>query len=79
MAHLTGKPSDPGPCRKRRGGRFAYATQSSVAVAQAARLLHADVRARRPERSYDVVSAGACCAMRSCICRVRCGTRPIMR
>ena len=29
---------------------------------------------------YDIVfAAGACCAMRSCICRVRCGTRPIMR
>ena len=29
---------------------------------------------------YGVVfAAGACCAMRSCICRVRCGTRPIMR
>ena len=29
--------------------------------------------------SKSVFAAGACCAMRSCICRVRCGTRPIMR
>ena len=29
---------------------------------------------------YNVIfTGGECCVMRSCICRVRCGTRPIMR
>ena len=39
------------PLWQAKGWEVRYATQSSVAVAQAARLLCADVRARRPERS----------------------------